>query len=181
MIGLVRHFKVNLDTGNRLYTPNEFNIAMDQYDIAPVIIKPFDSKNIVWNKCYCSDLPRAITTAKTIFPNSDIEITPLLREVPLRAFTKKRIKLPALFWHIGARIAWHHNKPSQPESRIQTEKRIRDFLEILGNRDSKENILIVTHGFFMINFHRYLSKIGYAGKIDPRPRNGILYLIKKPE
>ncbi len=179
MIGLVRHFKVLLESSPFFHTPESFNKAMKVYDTSPVLVKSFEDGNISWDKCFASDLPRAIETAKNIYPNKKIEITPLLREVPLRAFTNKNIKLPSFIWHIGARIAWYKNKTSQPETKQQTDLRIKKFIEILNNENMSANILIVTHGFFMLNLQRHLSALGYSGKIDSKPQNGKLYILRK--
>lgn len=42
-----------------------------------------------------------------------------------------------------------------------------------------QNILIVSHGFFIRELTKRLNAEGFKGKIDPAPQNGKLYLFQK--
>lgn len=130
-----------------------------------------------WDICYCSTIKRAIVTANHIY-NGEIKYSDLIIEVPVAPFTNKNIKLPSFIWHLGGRIAWHKNHPSQPEGRRDTIKRIKLFMNAIEENQHKK-ILVVTHGFFMRIFSDYLLKNGFKGKIDFRPENGKLYLFNK--
>jgi broad specificity phosphatase PhoE len=176
-IGLVRHFKVNYSSYSPFYFPGEFRTAMKRYDEADVIPAKTDLCKINWELCFASSLKRAAITARTIFKKEIIE-TDLLREVSLLPFTEKNLKLPWFVWHIGARVAWSKNAASQEETKEETAKRINlIYSKIIET--GRENILVVSHGFFMKVFSNFLSKKGFEGKIDPFPRNGQLYLFQK--
>ena len=176
IIGLVRHFKVNLKPGDGILSPSRFAEAMDNYDSAPVTPNNLKINNTDWEICYSSTLPRAVTTAKTIY-NGEIILTDLLKEVPILPFTKRSVILPSSVWHTAARIAWYRNKPSQPEGRLQTIERVNKVIKMVSLTDYKK-ILIVSHGFFMGSLFRQLLNRGFKGEMDLRPRNGKLYILK---
>ncbi|KAB2846515.1 MAG: histidine phosphatase family protein [Melioribacteraceae bacterium] len=176
-LGLVRHFKVNIKPGEGKLSSSQFEEAMKNYDYADVTSNGLIINKNEWDICYSSSLPRAVKTAQTIY-NGEIITTDLLCEVPILPFTKRNIILPSFIWHTAARIAWFKNKPSQPEGKIQTQKRVEEFLNLI-NSSGKENILIVSHGFFLGSLVRELLKRGFKGEMDMRPRNGKLYTFIK--
>ena len=177
IIGLVRHFKVDIISTPKKLTGIEFDEWMNLYDRSPVIPTKVNLQNINWEICYSSTMPRAEETAKNIY-SKEIISSELLVEVPLTAFSKKKIYFPSFVWHIGSRVAWALSSKSQPETIKQTKVRIKKFLDLIKDYDDK-NILIVTHGFFMKVFVNELKKIGFNGKIDSAPKNGTLYIFKR--
>lgn len=64
-IGLVRHFKVDCDA-QVFMASNDFEKWVIKYDDSGVIENKFETQNVKWDKCFSSDLPRAIKTAQTI-------------------------------------------------------------------------------------------------------------------
>ena len=80
-IGLIRHFKVN-NISSKFMTSKGFKEWVVLYDNADVIQNEIDISNVEWNKCYTSDMPRALKTAEAIFKGEVITM-PELREVPL--------------------------------------------------------------------------------------------------
>ncbi len=175
-LGLVRHFKVDIKHGKPFQNSAEFEELMRRYDSAPVIPNEIILNNS-WETCYCSTLPRAITTAQNIF-QGEIIYSDLLLEVTLMPFVKTSVKLPSLFWRIGSRIAWAKNHSSQNEGVHNTTKRIIKILDQISET-GKQNILIVSHGFFLRAFTEHLKKKGFSGEIDPIPKNGKLYVFEK--
>ncbi|MFC2136383.1 histidine phosphatase family protein [Bacteroidota bacterium] len=176
-IGLVRHFKVDIEISKRFYTPAQFNAKMDEYDASPVIPQEVNLNGIDWEVCYSSTIPRAQTTAAAIYKGETIK-TDLLKEVTVRAFTERKILLPAGIWHLGGRIAWYKEKKSQPEKFSETMKRADEIIDkILSS--GKQNVLCVSHGFFMGVLFRKLYKLGFKGETDMRPQNGKLYLFNR--
>lgn len=153
-IGLVRHFRVNL---KRKYfmTSEQYNQYNKQYDISEVI----ENEIVIdkeWDKCYCSSLPRAVNTAKTIY-HGEIIISDKLIEIPAAALIKTNIPLPYYLWAILNRIAWIRNNVSQPEGRTESLKRINEVVdEILKEKD--KNILIVSHAGAMYEIRKILIK-----------------------
>lgn len=102
-IGLVRHFKVNCAT-KMFMTSYDFEEWVRQYDNSDIIENEIDSGNIKWQKCFSSDLYRAVRTAETIF-EGEILKTNLLREVCISPIFKSNIKLPYIFWCISGRVS----------------------------------------------------------------------------
>ncbi|MBU0560905.1 MAG: phosphoglycerate mutase family protein [Bacteroidetes bacterium] len=178
-LGFVRHFKVDVKFDKILYSTSQFNEIMQYYDVATVIPNEVNLNGINWEKCFCSSLPRAVTTAKAIYKN-EIITTDLLHEVPLPAFTNKEIVLPGLVWHWGGRVAWYYNKISLLETRSQSNARADKIIEQILSAQH-QNILIVTHGFFMGVLLKKLYKLGFKGETDLVPKNGKLYILKNSD
>jgi len=175
-IGLLRHFKVHCPN-KRMMTSSEFREWTEKYEVSKVIKNKVEMHGIQWDICYASDLPRAVTTANEVY-KGNIKIDSLLREVDNAPFIHtKRIKLPFEVWHICGRIAWFFKAKSQPESIVGTKKRINEFLDKIDW--SKENILIVFHGFMIYNFHKELRRRGFKGERIRAVKNGVLYVFEK--
>ena len=174
-LGLVRHFKV-ITNENTFLSSEEFEQAMSNYDVAPVQKNGLKINHEDWDICYCSTLPRAITTAETIY-NDEIIKSNLLVEVPIKPFTKWNIKLPISIWHIASRIAWYKNHKSQPEGKKETQERIHKFYEMISN-SGYNKILIVAHGYFLHMFYKEMEKKGFSGDVNLGFKNGHLYAIE---
>lgn len=175
-IGLVRHYKVSCYT-KMFMTSNDFKHWLNQYDLSDIIENKFEHGNVIWHKCYSSDLSRATKTSKSIFTGEIIE-TQLLREVPIAPIFNTNIKIPYIFWCISARIAWLFQHKSQIENKKDTQKRANEFLDSI-KIESNNNILIVCHGFFMNTLQKELKSRGFIGKNIKHPKNGLLYLYEK--
>jgi hypothetical protein len=177
-IGLLRHFKVNC-THRKMMTSREFREWSEKYEVSKVIKKKVDMYGNEWDVCYVSDLPRAITTAKEVY-SGNLMIDKLLREVDNAPFIHtERFKLPFELWHICGRLAWYFRSKSQPESVTETRKRISVFLDHIDW--SKENILIVFHGFMIYNFQKELRRRGFEGQKLKLVKNGVLYEYVREE
>lgn len=174
-LGLVRHFKV-ITNEKFFLSSEEFSNAMTNYDIAKVEINALEINSSEWDICYCSTLPRAVKTAETIYKGKIIK-TNLLVEVPIYPFIETRFKMPALIWHIGARIAWYKSHKSQLETIEKTRRRVYEFYEIIKN-SGYEKILIVSHGYFLRMFYEEIKAEGFSGKVDLNIKNGKLYTIE---
>jgi hypothetical protein len=156
-----------------MMTSGEFREWSEKYEVSKVIKKKVDMYGIEWDICYVSDLPRAITTAKEVY-SGNLMIDKLLREVDNAPFIHtERLKLPFEVWHICGRLAWYFKSKSQPESIKDTRKRIIKFLDHIDW--SKENVLIVFHGFMLFNFQKELRRRGFAGEKLKLVKNGVLY------
>lgn len=171
-IGLLRHFKVNCPH-KKMMTSSEFREWSEKYEVSRVMEKEVEMYGINWDICYVSDLPRAITTAKAVY-SGNLKIDKLLREVDNAPFIHtERIRLPFEIWHICGRLAWYFKSESQPETIVGTRKRIIKFLDQIDW--TKENILIVFHGFMLYNFQKELRKRGFTGEKLKLVKNGVLY------
>jgi len=177
-IGLLRHFKVNCPH-KRIMTSEEFREWSEKYEVSKVIKKTVEMYGIEWDICYVSDLPRAITTAQEVY-SGNLQIDKLLREVDNAPFIHSdRIRLPFEVWHICGRLAWYFRSKSQPETIGGTKRRIKNFLDSIDW--SKENILIVFHGFMLYNFQKELRRRGFEGEKLKLVKNGVLYEYVKKE
>lgn len=173
-IGLIRHFKVNLKKNNFM-TSKQYNEYVSGYDKAEVIANEIvvDEQ---WDKCYCSSLPRAVTTAKTVYKGETI-ITDKLIEIPSIAVVNTRLPIPYHIWAILNRFAWIRNHISQPEGRRGTLKRVNEVLEaILKERD--KNILIVSHAGTLFEIEKILINKGFKGNYFLKAKNGKLYVFQ---
>ncbi|MDS0524327.1 phosphoglycerate mutase family protein [Clostridium sp. SHJSY1] len=175
-VGIVRHFKVDLEA-KKMMNSDEFEDYVNNYDNASVIENEIDLKNNQWEKCYCSDLERAIITAKSVY-DKELEVTELLREVKMYPVKKISLKMPNFFWSISSRIAWKINHKSQLETYYNTRKRAKEFLNQL-DLNSEKNILIISHGFFLNTFINELKLLGFKGKVPKKMKNGYLYVLEK--
>lgn len=173
-IGLVRHFKVDLKRDSFM-TSEKYNEYMSKYEETGII----PNELVVdqnWNKCYCSSMQRAITTAKTIY-HGDVIITDRLVEISFAARINTRLPLPYYFWTFINRIAWFRDHISQPEGRTKTLKRIDEIInEILEQED--KNILIVSHAGALYEIRKILRRKGFKGHRFIKARNGKLYVME---
>jgi hypothetical protein len=177
-IGLLRHFKVHCPH-KKWMTSQEFREWSEKYEVSKVIKKKVEMYGIQWDICYVSDMPRAITTAKEVY-SGNLMIDKLLREVDNAPFIHtNRLKLPFEVWHICGRLAWFFKSKSQPETIDGTRKRINKFLDRIDW--SKENILIVFHGWMIYNFQKELRKRGFQGEKLKFVKNGVLYEYVREE
>ena len=171
-IGLLRHFKVNCPH-KKMMTSKEFREWSEKYEVSKVIKKKVEMYGLEWDICYASDLPRAVTTAKEVY-SGNVLLDTLLREVDNAPFIHtERIKLPFEIWHLCGRLAWYFKSKSQPENRIETRKRINQFLDRIDWEQA--NILTVFHGFMIYNFQKELRKRGFKGAKLKLVKNGVLY------
>ncbi|MDF2943961.1 MAG: hypothetical protein K0S01_2819 [Herbinix sp.] len=177
-IGLLRHFKVNCPH-KKMMTSSEFREWSEKYEVSKVIKKKVEMYGIEWDVCYVSDLPRAITTAQEVY-SGNLKIDKLLREVDNAPFIHTdRFKLPFEIWHICGRLAWYFKSKSQPETVTETRKRISIFLDHIDW--TKENILVVFHGFMIYNFQKELRRRGFEGEKLKLVKNGVLYEYVREE
>lgn len=171
MIYFLRHFKVK-DNSKSWLNSEEFNQWVKSYDTFELeynsVVLP---KNI--DKIYVSSQNRAIKSAD--FLNLNYKINDLLVEVPIKSFIYTRFKLPKWLWLFVGRLAWFFNL-KQLETKEETNERIENFIQ---NLDINSNILIISHGFFMILLLKKLKKIGYRGDIRRRIGNGKVYILEK--
>jgi broad specificity phosphatase PhoE len=177
-IGLIRHFKVNYQ--KKLFmTSKQFKQWEENYNTSEVIKNDVELMGIKWDKCYSSTLIRAIITAQHVYKDEIVQ-NDLIRETIIDPIFKSNLKLPYWFWAVSGRLAWYFNHKSQEENKTITKaKKFVDLLLDEIQKESKENILIVTHGFFMYSLQKELKKRGFIGKLITSPKNGILYLYEK--
>jgi broad specificity phosphatase PhoE len=155
-----------------------FSEWINWYDTCEVHSRPVPVAGLDWHRCLSSDLPRAIFTAEYLYAGK-VEQTPLLREVPFSPYFGGERHMPLFLWQVTSRWGWLQNHKSQTEGRLKTKTRISGFLDLLMTSRSDQNILLVSHGFFMQFLAMELRKRGFQGRVPLRPRGGIIYLFEK--
>lgn len=168
---MVRHFRVDLKR-RQFMNSKEYNEHFYNYDRAEVIPNEvvIDKE---WDKCYCSTLPRAVTTAHTVY-HGEIITSKALVEIPTAAHYNIDLKLPYYVWTFINRVAWIRNHISQPEGRRATMKRLNEFVDMIL-KENYENVLIVSHAGTMYELQRILRRKGFKGERFLKPKNGRLY------
>jgi broad specificity phosphatase PhoE len=162
-------------------TSKEFKEWEENYNKSDVIKNDVELMEITWDKCYSSTLVRALVTAQHVYKEK-IVTNDLIRETIIDPIFKSNFKLPYWFWAVSGRVAWYFNHKSQEENRTITKEKARQFVDLLQEEseiEGSENILVVTHGFFMYSLQKELKKRGFVGRLIYNPKNGILYLYKK--
>ncbi|MEO5572279.1 MAG: histidine phosphatase family protein [Bacteroidia bacterium] len=175
-IGLIRHSRV-INDKILLSTGKIFEQSRIRYDSAPIELVLLKIKSEDYPVCYASSKTRARQTAKMIYEGNIIICDDLI-EVPNSTFFLLRVPLPSFLRALIGRIAWFFNYHKMPETRKQSTARAQRFINMLLS-ETKENALIVTHGFFMQCLQRDLKKRGFKGDISYFPKNAKLYTLKK--
>jgi broad specificity phosphatase PhoE len=175
-IGVARHFQIPHSRMTWMDGPG-FDAWAEWYDTTEVRATEVPAAGNEWQHCYCSDLPRALFTARTIY-NGNIEATPLLREVPYTSFLPRRLTFPLAFWLAASRVGWWMGHRAQRETRAQTKRRILEFVRKLKEEHPDRDVLIVTHGFFMQWLEKELVRAGFKGTVPVRPHGGIIHFFE---
>ncbi|MBP2629008.1 MAG: Phosphoglycerate mutase [Firmicutes bacterium] len=174
-IGLVRHFEVDC-SHKFVMTAEDFRKWDRLYDCSSTKKVDLLMSN-TWTKCYCSDLYRAVETANCIYKGT-ITQSELIREVPIAPVFESNVKLPYIFWLMAGRLAWFCSHHSQPETINQTKDRVRRFISGILKED---NLLIVTHGFLMVQIQEQLIDRGFSGNNFKRAKCGKVYVFEKSD
>ncbi|HWR42076.1 histidine phosphatase family protein [Sporomusa sp.] len=174
-IGLVRHFRVDCPH-QYLMTDEEFREWIEAYDCSVIRIADMTVDTSRWEKCYCSDLPRAVATARHIY-NGSISQSVLLREVPISPVCTSRIKLPYVLWLVSGRLAWLFSHRSQPETIKQTKDRVKRFVADIKTKP-ETSVLVVTHGFLMLQIQKELKAQGFRGDNFTAAKSGTIYVFE---
>ncbi|MDF9845098.1 MULTISPECIES: histidine phosphatase family protein [unclassified Paenibacillus] len=179
-IGLVRHFKVEHPPLRGWVTGDQFNQWVAGYDEAGILLEAGADYGANWKYCICSDLSRAIHTARHIFAG-EIKYSPELREIGVAAAGGRLsgFKLPSVCWMVLGRMLWLMGHSSQPESRRDITQRINNVLDHIEGRPEPTDVLLVTHGALMKLLERELRRRAYYGQRMNHPRNGQLYVYEK--
>ena len=176
-VGLLRHFRVNkpLPKG-RLIAQSDLLQWFDETEAAEVEVTEVELGDTQWQKCYTSDLPRALDTAKYVF-EGEIIPTSQLREVKLYPLFRWNLRLPLLLWAVFTKFAFNTSHRSQLESPALLSRRVEGVLDdILA---SEEDILIISHGLIMLTLKSELKRRGFKGPDFKTALNGKLYVFEK--
>ncbi|MBA3649662.1 MAG: histidine phosphatase family protein [Chitinophagales bacterium] len=175
-IGLIRHGRV-LYRDPFFSIGESFNNYRTAYDESEILNPTLKISANDFPVCYVSSKKRALDTVKAIY-DGDFKITDELVEVPNIAFFLLKLNLPSSLRSILGRIAWFINYHKMPETRRQSNLRAYKFLTQLVS-ENRENVLLVTHGFFMQSLRHELKKLNFKGKCPINPANATLYIFRK--
>jgi len=175
-IAIIRHVKV-IFRDSVLSTGKAFDEGRSLYDTLPIEAHSLKIDTSEFPRCYVSSKPRAIETARIIYPGA-FRITDKLVEVKNASFFLRRFKIPTILRKILGRAAWFFNYHKMPETRKRSMARAKSLIrEMLA--ESNQNTLLITHGFFMYCLKYELLKNGFKGKLSFPPKNAVLYLFEK--
>ncbi|MCP4217630.1 MAG: histidine phosphatase family protein [bacterium] len=176
-IGLIRHFKVDIRSP-RSCNSNDYQSAIDRYNTGEILIPGSITDVTDYTVCYAASMKRARDTAGHLFPG-EIFIRDDLVEIPIRAAFGTKLKLPFKAWNILNRVSWLFNSKRAPETRTRSNKRAVAFLrEVLAAHEENTDILVVSHGLFMVSLQIQLSRMGFKGREFFRAAHGELYEFK---
>ena len=170
-IHLLRHFKV-MDNTNSWLNPSEFNAWVKTYDTLPLKVIDVNLSDDI-DGIYCSTLSRARRTVASLSTSQTIIYTDQLVEVGSRVFFDTSLKLEKYIWFGMGSLLWYFNK-LEGENKRDSKVRAKKLIDMLKS-SKKENVLLVSHGFFMRVLAKELESNGFKGEIDFRPRNAKIY------
>jgi broad specificity phosphatase PhoE len=175
-VGLIRHFAVVQPYSTRAWVSSaDYQACLTAYDTADIRLAQTNVEPRDWDRCFSSDLPRAEKTARAIFAGP-VELTSLLREIPITPVWQTQRRLPFAFWEAAGRLAWYINHSSQVETRQQTLARAKAFLALAAGSG---RILVVSHGGFMWNLAAELKRQGFQGAGFTKAENGRLFVWER--
>jgi broad specificity phosphatase PhoE len=150
--------------------------AYEETDILPGNLRLAETE---WDRCFSSDLLRARKTAALIFPGR-VELSPLLREIPVQPPYKPSFRMPFLVWEITSRLAWYFSRTSGTETRRQTQARAKAFVDSVLSIPER-NILAVSHAGMMRLLRQELLRRGFMGELFSTAKNGRLYVFERSD
>jgi len=171
---LIRHFKVSC-AWKAFYNSQEYEKAWTAYDNSDIIDSGL--RIAPKYKIVTSAIHRTIEKSRLLFGKDPDFSDSSICEVPIKAFTSSKIKLPKVIWDVIARIQWRLGSKRQPESYNESVARVNLFIDKMLMQD--ENLIIISHGWIIKLMIKRLSLWGYKG---PRPlfiKTGIPMEYKK--
>ena len=172
-IHLIRHFKVDVKSDKKLFNSKEIDEWVKKYDRSD--LEFFDIEAPEHDICFTSSLSRAKRSAD--YMGLEYESLDLFDEVSTKAFIDTKIGLPIWFWLGVGRVLWVLDLVKKSESRSTSTLRAKKAAKFLIDL-KEENVVVITHGFFMILLQRELKKLGFVGEFDSHPQNAKVYSFK---
>jgi len=170
-ITLARHYTVDFRF-QRFGNAAAFNCDMGAYDEAGILFPVPARHRRDWTACFTSTLNRAIETGRHLF-DGPIRSTPLIDEVPMRAFCATNIPLPLFVWAVAARLQWYFQSRRQIEIRRDTIRRAEAFYtRFCVTQPAPSRLLVVSHAFFLYVFRKVLHARGFQGPRFLKMKNG---------
>jgi broad specificity phosphatase PhoE len=159
-ITLVRHGRSALEARGWLDLES-LNRWFDEYDAAGIrdddhppaaLCEQAREAGIV----VASDLPRARASAERLLPGGSIELSPLLREIPMPIPPIRSVRLPFSAWALITFTRWSYRNARGVKLPPESVERIAAAVEWLAGLTAEhESVLAVTHA----NFRTYLAPV----------------------
>ncbi|MCC6233128.1 MAG: histidine phosphatase family protein [Verrucomicrobiales bacterium] len=175
-LGLLRHFPVTLPFPSGWRTSTDLQVWLDHYDRAPITPGPSDLGGVPWQVCLTSDLPRALATARAVFPGQ-VEPTELLREARFLPFATGSLRLPVWTWYWWVRICWMTGHRSQRPCRDEFRIRVRTMANRLSQ--ATQDTLVVSHAGMMAYLSTELRQRGFVGPRLKMAQHARAYLYQR--
>ena len=122
-------------------------------------------------RVYTSSAPAAAETADLLFTMAEPPtVTPLLDDVPLRAFRDTGTRHALSLWRRMGRLQWAAGSARQPESRAATLRRVGAFVDLL--EEEERDCVVICRGLTMAALKSILRRRGYlleGGELRPQP------------
>jgi broad specificity phosphatase PhoE len=154
------------------HTAHQLHEWRQRYDGGTCTPCQVDLGGIQWDICLSSDMPRALATARALFPGN-VESTPLLREAEFAPFGTGQLRLPVFAWRWMLRVAWMTGHSSQRQCRDDFKQRVLAAADQLERRGG--NVLVVSHAGFLAYLSTELRGRGFDGPKLRIPQNARLY------
>jgi len=176
-IGLVRHFPVHETWPRGWVTSADLQQWRGRYDASEPIVGPIDVSAVKWQRCFSSDLRRAVVTAQVAYSDR-ITQTPLLREADVPALPTGNLRLPVWGWRWLLRFTWFTGHSSQRAARDEFHHRIKVIADLL--EQEPVDTLVVSHAGVMFFLRKELLGRGFTGPKFGLAETAKLYLFEKP-
>ena len=173
----IRHAKVDM-TWEKEYDAAGWEQANRDYNEAPIRPVPerWDPESYFGHRhyrLYVSALPRTRATAEgllgpEIFQASFTAATPLLNEVPNRAFCNLKRKIAKPLWVAAGRVQWFLNIRHQTETRRETRARAEQVARML--EEGGEDAILVVHEFYLYTLESVFRAHGFRVQRQYRGR-----------
>jgi broad specificity phosphatase PhoE len=147
-----------------------------RYDSSEVTPGTIHTGAINWQKCFCSDLKRAYTTAQAAY-TGEITQTPLLREIEVQPFRTGQLSLPIWVWRWMVRMAWLASHESQRTARDDFRQRVQAIANMLDAEPG--DTLVVSHAGMMMYLRKELMRRGFRGPKFGVAEHARLYVYER--
>lgn len=176
-IGLIRHYAVQKPFPKGLVRQSEVLRWFEEYDQSADLKTTTINLENDWDRCYSSQLPRAVLTAKSIYQDG-FQQSESFNEPNISPIFKKDFRLPFLIWGLIFRTAIMGNHKSQSARREILEHRVAKELDTILS-STEDNILIVSHALIMGIIAKRISELGFSGPRLGRPKHATLYTFER--
>lgn len=171
-IALLRHGKPTVTENDKL-SAIEYTGYMRQYDDAGIDLAHPPPKEVsrraeTSSVILCSDLPRAIESAKTLSNSHEVVVDSVFREITMPSINMNTFKFSAKTWGVISRAVWFLGYSNGSESFRQAKERAATAAkQLIGLAETHGSVVLVSHGFVNYFIGRALLANGWEGPSIP--------------